>query len=298
MRPLQRVSRYRLSSDSRLVTCRVAQLAVLCIVLIGCAAPASTTEWVSATAQRDGVLVTLSASTDHIAAGELIQLRVDVFNAGLDTVSWQSGGCQLLNGFSVDGPAVAQPPEGLVWPEAAGLAKWSATTDGVRLAGISSATLPEGQPMGCPANLDYDDIAAAQTVSTNAVWWGRSTDGVPAAPGAYQIRYAFPFVGRMPSDRLGPEDPVVRPIDVVIPIVLDGQAFEGLPSTLAIDAAFADPRVASWVDQHLTRERLFGAEIRMVDGRWRFTISVAGDRSTVVLIDPATGAVVDVRLAD
>jgi hypothetical protein len=248
-------------------------------------------------AQRDGVVVTLSASTDHIAAGDLIRLRVDVLNAGLDTVSWQSGGCELLNGFSVDGPEVVQPPAGRAWPEAAGLAKWSATTGGDHLEGISGPALPEDQPMGCPANLDYDDIGAAQTISTDAVWWGRSTEGVPADPGTYQVKYAFPFVGRTPSDRLEP-DPAVRPIDVVIPIVLDGRPFDGLPSTLAIDAAFADPRVAGWVDEHLSRERLFGAEIRLVDGRWRFTINVAGDRSTVVLIDPATSAVVDVRLAD
>jgi hypothetical protein len=157
---------------------------------------------------------------------------------------------------------------------------------------------PGGGLVVCPADLRYEDIAPGQVISADAVWSGRSRDGVPAPQGAYRLSYAFPYVGRVVAAAIGPDTPTPRPIHAEIPVVLAGKPFDGLPSTLAIDAAFSDMRVAAWVEQHLPKERLNGAEIRLVDGRWRFTIHVAPDRSTVVFVDPATGAVVDVRLAD
>ena len=272
---------------------------VLAIVATGCGEdPAQGADAVVTSAQRDGVVVTLSASTDHVVAGDPIKLRVDVLNAGLDIVSWQSGGCELLNGFGIEGRQITQPPDGREWPGGAGLAKWSATTGGVALAGIQLPSSQDAALAACPADLRYEDIGPRETISADAVWSGQSTDGVPAPPGAYQLVYAFPFIGRVPAAQLGGATPPVRPIGVGLPIVLDGTAFSGLPSTLAIDAALGDPRVAAWSDAHLPKERLNGAEIRLVDGRWRFTIRVDGDRSTVVIVDPATGNVDDVHLAD
>lgn len=261
----------------------------------GVVAPSS--EPISVSGEREGVVVKVSASADRAIAGEPIQVRVDVLNAGLGKVSWQSGGCELLNGFEIDGPQVVQPPIGRAWPGAAGLAKWSATASTVALEWVRSPNVPDGATFGCPADLRYDDIDPGETISADAVWSGRRSDGVPAPPGAYQVTYAFPFIGRLPANQLPPEPPAARPIEVVLPISLEGTAFDGLPSTLAIDAALADPRVATWVDRHLPKERLNGAEIRLVDGRWRFTIYV-DDRSTVVFVDAGTGSVDEVRLAD
>ena len=45
------------------------------------------------------------------------------------------------------------------------------------------------------------------------------------------------------------------------------------------------------------RSELGGAEIRLVDGHWRFTIQLIDGRSAVVTIDPADGTVEDVQLA-
>jgi len=253
---------------------------------------------VSATAQHDGVIVTVSASAGRVNAGEPIHVRVDVLNAGLGEVSWQSGGCELLNGFAIDGPELEQPPEGRAWPDAAGLAKWSATTGGVALEWVRSPDLPDGVAFACPADLRYEDIAPGETITADAVWSGRTSDGVPAPPGAYRVMYAFPFMGRMPADQLPLEPPAPQPIEVAVPIVLDGPAFKGIPSTTAVDAALGDPRVTRWISDHLTKQRLTGAEIRLVDDRWRFTIKVDGDRATVIFVDPATGTVDEVQLAD
>ena len=284
---------------------------MLAIALTGCGpAPAPTSgsvpsgdvapafRPVAVSAQRDGVVVTVSASSDLVAAGDPIQLRVDVLNAGLDGVTWESGGCGLLDGFAIEGPDLAQPPAGRDWPDAAGLAKWAATTGDVRLADIGRPDVPDGLLVACAANLDYDEIEAARTVSADALWSGRSTDGVPAPPGSYTLKYAFPLVGRVRMNQIGPEPPAIRPIEVALPVRLEGTAFAGIPSTLAIDAALSDPPVTNWVDAQLPKERLNGAEIRLVDGRWRFTIMVADERSTVVYVGPATGGVDEVQLAE
>ena len=70
----------------------------------------------SASTTRDGVVVTVAASDDTVTGGDTIRLRVTVLNAGLGPVTWQSGGCGLLQWFGIDGPDLEQPPAGQVWP--------------------------------------------------------------------------------------------------------------------------------------------------------------------------------------
>jgi hypothetical protein len=292
---------------------RFAAIAMLSTTLLGsCGAPAPSaappaepsadqgvpTVPAAVSNERDGVVVTLSASTARAAAGHPLRLHVDVLNASLGPVAWQSGGCGLLNGFAVDGPPIDQPPAGKEWPDAAGLAKWSATTGGVAIDWIHTPTVPEGAVFACTADLSYDDIDPGQTISADAIWSARTSDGVPAPSGDYRVTYTFPFIARGSADQLGVAQPAPRPIQVALPLVLDGEPFDGIPGTKAIDAAFSDPRVAAWVDGHLPKSRLAGADIRYVDGTWRFTIKLIDDRQTVVLVDAETGQVVDVHLAD
>jgi len=254
----------------------------------------------SVTGQHDAVIVTLSAATDRAPAGEPIRLRVDVLNAGLTPVTWQSGGCELLNGFAILAPPIVAPPAGRDWPGVAGQAKFSAVSmasgGGVEM--IRDPAVPEGMAFGCTADLRYDDIQPGETISAEAIFSGRAPDGQPAAPGAYRITYAFPYLARGAAEEIGMAPPAVRPIELALPVTLEGAAFAGMPSTLAIDAALAEPRVATWIDEHLTPQRLGGAEIRLVDGAWQLTIQLIDGLSTVVTVDPATGAVTDVRLAD
>ena len=211
-------------------------------------------------------------------------------------ITWQSGGCELLDGFVIEGPPVDQPPTGRDWPGVAGLAKWSATNGGVAIRGVQDAGQPEGVPFICPADLRYEEVAAGEAISLDAVWPARLSDGRPAPLGQYRLVYAFPYIGRFPADELGPSTPAPRSIDVTIELAVEGEAFVGIPSTLAIDAALGDPRSAAWVED-LLLPQLNGAEVKFEDGRWQFTIMVTGDRETIVLIDATTGRVIDVRLA-
>lgn len=280
-------------------------MAAMILAIAGCGAapgparldPDPAGEPVVASTQRDGVVVMLTASTDRIASLGVVELRVEIINASLETVAWRSGGCELLDDFRVLSPPVPQPPAGRAFPGTADLAKFSATSGGVS---IDLVRAGPAQPIvvGCPADLRFEDIEPGATLSIDAAWVARTTDGAPAPPGDYRIAFAFPWVARGRADALPPEPPPARPIPLEVSVKVVGKPFAGIASTLAVDAALADPRVADWVSRHLPKERLDGAEIRLVEGRWQFTIFVDGDRSTIALVDPDTAAVVDVRLAD
>jgi hypothetical protein len=253
----------------------------------------------SASTTRDGVVVTVAASDDTVTGGDSIRLRVTVLNVGFGPVTWQSGGCGLLEWFGIDGPDLEQPPAGQVWPGVANLIKWSATSggSGIAHAWVRQPDLDPDVVMACPANLAYDDIGPGETITSEAEWPATTSEGVSLSPSQVLITYAFPFVGRFAADAIRPNQNV-NPIPVALPITIAGDAPDVISSTEAIDAALGDARVAEWIVQRVPKERLTGASIRFEDGQWRFTIGVEPGGSTVVLIDPASGRVGEVRLAD
>jgi len=275
----------------------------LALSVAGCATnpvePTPSPVTATASTTREGVTVTVSASSATVAGGDTIRLHVSAVDTGLEPVTWQSGGCGLMMWFGVDGPEIVQPPPGTVLPGVANLIKWAASSDSVAYAGVRRPGLPADAAMACPADLGYDDFGPGETISTEADWPATTTDGVPLPPGPIRITYAFPFVAHGTKEGLlqGPIQNVA-PIPVALPITIGGVPVDAIPSTDAMDAALTDPRVADWVVQRVPRERLNGARIQFVDGAWQLTVLVKGDRSTVVRVDPTTGHVVDVQLAD
>ncbi len=255
-----------------------------------------TTGPIDASATFDGVLVTLRASEGRIDGGAPTQLRIEVLNAGLSPVTWMSGGCELLNGFGLESPPAEPSPAGREWPGTAGLAKFSAMAQASGLDVVRPANLPDDQLFACPADLRFEAIDPGQTIAADARWTARTMDGAPAPAGAYRITYAFPYVGRGAVDQVMAHAQEAKPIKTSLAIEVGGTPAVGVPAALAIDAALADPRVAAWIGA-LSKEQLGGAEIRLVDGHWRFTIRRLDGRTSVVTIDPADGSVIDVQLA-
>jgi len=161
------------------------------------AAAAPTTGPIGATAEFDGVVVTLRASEGRLDGGAPTQLRVEVLNAGLTPVTWTSGGCELLNGFGVETPAAAAPPAGRDCPGTAGLAKFSAMAQATGIDMVRPADLPDDQMFACPADLRYDEIDPGQTISADARWFGK---GVGSS--SILIDQYFPSLGHPHNDFL------------------------------------------------------------------------------------------------
>jgi hypothetical protein len=254
---------------------------------------------VSATNQSDGVVVTLAISSDRVVAGERIRLRVSALNAGLGPVTYMAGGCGPIGTITVDGPAgvppagpAEQPPQGTTGADVLALARWASSPAG-GIDWIRTPGIPDDAAMGCDASLRKESIEPGETFTDEAVWIARTGDGLPAPGGDYTFRLEFPYLGRLAPEDVGP-DPVVRPIPVALPLAVEGGPVFAVGAAAAIDAAMADPAVMAWAERSLTRERLEGATISFVDGRWRWQIRYTGGQ-TEVYVDPNSGAVVETR---
>lgn len=262
-------------------------------------ATAPTPGGASASTQVDGVIVTLALSAERVAAGGRIRVGISALNAGLGPVSYMSGGCGPIMGIAIGGPPVAGesagvPPGGQGWEAALALARWSALSQaGPGLDWIRSPNLPDDAAMACTADLAYDQIETGAAFTDEAVWIARSQDGAPAPAGAYTVTLEFPYAGRRARDEVQLDGTDTPPIRVTVPLTVEPGPEVATGSAAAIDAAIADPRVRAWAERSLSRERLSGATIALVDGRWRFRIMVEGGQ-TDAYIDPATGRVTEV----
>jgi hypothetical protein len=256
---------------------------------------------VSATNQADGVIVTLALSSDRVIAGDRIRLRISALNAGLGPVAYEAGGCGPIMGIVVSGPtlpprAVDDPPQGTGGAAVLELAKWSALSQGgTQLDWIRTEGMPDDAAMACTADLRYEEIAPGETFTDEAVWIARIGDGAPAPAGEYRVDFGFPFAGRRSKDDVPFEGQVVTPITVAVPLAVEAGPKMAVDAEAAIDAAITDPEVAAWAQRSLTRERLEGATMTMIDGRWRWRIQYAGGQ-TDVFVDPVTGEVVETRI--
>lgn len=253
---------------------------------------------ISASVVRNGIRLTLTLDHGRAVAGERLQARIEIQNVGFTPVSWTSGGCRILNGFAFVGPDVAQPPPGRDWEGTAHWAKWSATTGGIGPVGFADArAVDRGPPFmfGCTADLFVDDIAPGQTLTADAVWPGRSSDGQPAPGGAYRLMYVFPYLAPVAKEQFRADPNALKqPISVELAVRIDPVPAVVVPSTIAVDAALGDPRVARWI-AGVTREQLNGASVGLVDGLWQVSIR-ASTGSITVSVDPTTGVVRQVVL--
>jgi hypothetical protein len=244
------------------------------------------------------VIVTLAIDHDRSPAGQPIRAHAEVANVGFGPVSWQSGGCELFSGFSLDGPDLPQPPPGRAWEGTAHWAKWAATTSGVGVVGfLPPAVVERGRPwqFGCTMELRIDDIGPGQTASVDAVFVGFASDGQPAPAGPYRLSYSFPFLGRVAREQFrGDPFADAKPIEVELDFLIDPVPGVAVPSTQAFDAALADPRVAAWIST-ITREQLYGASVILDQGLWQIRIEIESGAAQIA-INPSSGAVVSVKL--
>ncbi len=244
--------------------------------------------------ERDGILVTLGLSAATLQAGDPLRASVTVANLGSDTAFWDTR-CGLIGRFSLDGPPLTARGPRKTWPGTAGLVKTSALGDGPAQTGFVPPGVPAGTRFGCRGGHDVEELRPGAVGHVEAVWYGRTSDLLPAPAGSYVVGFSFPFLGR--AARGGPTDDVT-PIAVQAPLAVVGREFEGLSADAAIDAALSDPLVAAWIDAELPGNRLSGARITFVDdGTWRLQIDKqdpAGENVesvAIVVINASSGAV-------
>ncbi len=109
------------------------------------------------------------------------------------------------------------------------------------------------------------------------------------------MSYTFPFLGRVAKEQFT-GDPIVdaKPMQVAVDFHIDQGQGVAVPSTLAFDAALADPRVAMWISG-VTREQLYGASVILDDGLWQIRIEIEQGAAEIA-VNPSSGAVVSVEL--
>jgi hypothetical protein len=264
---------------------------------------------VSRSTEDQGVVLTLQLSTDHVRAGDPVQLIVTATNNGAGIVFWQGGGCDLLQDVSLDAPPaevvqVGDPPAGDGPDAVAGLVRWSALS-------MTSPTampfvppnLPAGQMFACTSDLRINELKPGETARVAAVWHGVAGDGTPAPAGLYHVKLTFPFLARQAAAPFkGDAFADQHPITLDAGFEVAGGPWSGLTSSQAIDKALADARVKAWIADALPKTQVGGARIRLTEqGSWRFEIdrmTPDGMNSEVatIEIDPTTGAVTSVTL--
>jgi hypothetical protein len=130
----------------------------------------------------------------------------------------------------------------------------------------------------------------------DAVWYGRTSDLLPAPPGNYVVGSTLSFHGRAGNG--GPLTDAV-PITVKTTVAVTGVDFQGLSAAAALDAALSDPLVAKWVDTELPGGRLSGASMMFGDDEmWHLRIDKQNPSTTqivsvaTVVVDPSSGRIV------
>jgi hypothetical protein len=267
---------------------------------------------VSNSVLRDGVRLTIQLDAGQVTGGDEIRLIVEATNTEPGIVMWQGGGCDLLGNIVLEGPPIetvpiGDPPQTNDAAGITGLIRWAALSDrGSGHTMFVPPNMPAGANFGCPSDLRINELKPGETERVEAIWHGTTTDGIPAPAGAYRVTVSFPYLERM---AVGPfeGDPFAdaKPIVVEVPYQVVGSAWQGISAAAALDRALADARVQGWIAGGLQRTEIGGATIRLTDGAiWRFEVTVMDATTgqaagtTVVDIDPASGAVTRVELPD
>jgi len=264
---------------------------------------------VSRSTEDRGVVLSLQLSTDHVRAGDPVQLIVTATNTGAGIVFWQGGGCDLLQDVSLEAPPTqvvqpGDPPAGDGPDAVAGLVRWSALsmTSPSAMPFVPPNLAPD-QMFACTSDLKINELQPGETARVAAVWHGLTGDGTPAPAGLYHVKLTFPFLARQAAGPFkGDAFADQHPITLDAGFEVEGEPWAGLTSDQAVDKALADARVKTWIADALPRTRVGGARIRLTDeGRWRFEIdrmTVDGMDSEVATIevDPTTGEVTPVTL--
>jgi hypothetical protein len=249
-----------------------------------------------ATAERDGMIVTLTLGAQRIVAGDALALTIRVRNDGPGVASFVGTDCQVVSAISIEGPRLPERAPGRTWDGDAGILK-ETTLSGDAPFGPAltrdqwEAGWLEG---GCDSIGHVAQIDAGQTVTLDGIWPTITTFGEPVRGGQYRITLPLGYLGRERNPDL---DQVPRPIEASGVVVIEPAAVPpGISPAQAIDTVLADPMFAAWLAR-LPLERWDGGDLRYGDGQWRFTLGFdTGEGEARVTLDAISGLVIERQL--
>jgi hypothetical protein len=196
---------------------------------------------ISATAEEDGIRVTLELDRARIAYGERVWSDVAVANTGTDDVYWgHSGTCVFAAGVTV----ITQVP----FEFGSGRSDWGGEPGVLKSTTLSpEATTwapgdavawftPEGWVdfvgnMGCTTDLVIDVVPPGGELTYRAAWDADGPHGVPMRPGDYRVEAVFTYMGRGAT-----AEPIDRQaVRVDLPLTVDSPDVDYLGPGEAVD---------------------------------------------------------------
>jgi hypothetical protein len=274
----------------------------LTAALGGCASTSPTASAPLATpiatiAEGHGVRVALAIDRDHLEAGQPLRARLQVTNFEAGSVFWQGGGCDLMNGLSVEGPPPPRVDTGRTWPGEAGVLK-SVTVTGTSPLGFMS---PEvlAQPdvvFGCPANLGVNELKSGATTFVDAIWPATTELKLPVPGGTYVVKGSFPFLARLAAGPFnGDPSSGIERIDVEARVEVASPP-DVISPYAAVDAILADARFSTWLAT-VPRPRWLESRLRYGAGTWTLTLRLDSPAQRgIVSVDARSGAVGELRV--
>jgi len=242
--------------------------------IVAHSSPMPVPEPVTATAEDQGIRVTITLDRDHAEYGERVYADVTVENIGDDVVHWgHSGSCP----YPATVIAYQHPPEPLEY----GRNDWSGDDQVLKSVAVSErhaggyGFIPEdhleiGAEIGCTSDFVADELAPGEALTYDAAWDGAAAHNMPARPAAHRVEATFSYLSR------GEPPPVDAPADTLtvtaaVSFTVRGVDIDWVTPGEAIDILLEDAAFQALLDD-APRGRWTSQELAFDGGEWVFSL--------------------------
>jgi hypothetical protein len=260
------------------------------------ATPVPDAPYGTASAEADGIRITLALDRTETSFGTRVWADVTVENTGTDVVHWgHSGSCAWPAGVHLT--TDAEPPSyGAEWPGEAGILK-RITVDDPDMLGygfVPEVAVDVEGNWGCTSDLVPDEIKPGGRLSARFAWDTIGTNGMPPAAGRYIAESVFTYAGR--GDVSPDADPFGKRVGVQVSLDVQGPDREYVSPGEALDLLLSDATFIRLLADN-PRTQWNSSTLRWDDEAWHLEIAQESPHGSVVgTVDAITGAVSDVRV--
>ena len=234
-------------------------------------------EPVTATAEEDGVRLTVTLDRDRTVFGQRVIATSTVENVGSDSVFWgHSSTCAFPASVQVRADQGGRPDYGRDdWPGDEGILK------GVTLYELQSDADPifyfqpeewldSEQNFACTTDLVVSELAAGDSLVQRRGWDTVGYYWMPPQPGSYTVEAGFSYMARGARPSLD-ADVDAFSVDVTLALEVEGPDVDDVGPGGAFDAIMADDSFRALLAD-APRELWRQSDLRFVDGTWELAI--------------------------